>query len=163
MVDDRTRECATLVMETIPLVMRTIGAEMRRRHAGELPMQQFCALMFLKRHEGASLSLLAKHLGSSISSTSKLVDGLVERGYVSREIAPEDRRRIVLALTQSGEATLESVHRDGVGYLAEMLTTLSASQRATVMQAMDMLGSVFAPGRAAKSGETTRLGGQTCQ
>lgn len=163
MVDDRTRECAAVVMETIPLVMRTIGGEMHRRHAGELPMQQFRALMFLKHHEGASLSLVAKHRGSSISATSKLIDGLVERNYLTREVALEDRRRIVLSLTQSGAATLESVRREGLGYLAEMLTMLSANERATVTRAMELLRSVFAPAGAGTTCETPRLGGLTCR
>ena len=163
MVDEKTRECAAVVMDTIPMIMRTIGAEMHRQHGADLPMPQFCALMFLKHHEGASLSFLARHRGSSISSASKLVDGLVERAYVSRGIASEDRRRIVLALTEFGEATLQSFHKEEAGYLAEILATLSESQRATVMQGMELLRSVLAPALAAKNGETTRLGGAGCE
>jgi DNA-binding MarR family transcriptional regulator len=144
MVDEATRECAGLVMETIPLVMRSIGTEMHERHEGEVPMHRFGALMFLKDHRGASLSSLAKHRGSSLSSMSKLIDGLVERGYITREASAADRRRVVLALTDLGEAVLESVRREAVGYLGEMLTPLSVNERATVMQAMDLLRSVFA-------------------
>lgn len=163
MADEKTVECAAAVMETIPMIMRTIGAEMRSRHRVDLPMPQFGALMFLKHHGGASLSFLARHRGSSVSSASKLVDGLVERGYVSRDTASEDRRRVALGLTEFGEATLESFHKEEAGYLAEILATLSEGQRTTVMKGMELLRSVLAPALAAESGGTTRLGGPGCE
>jgi DNA-binding MarR family transcriptional regulator len=149
MANKETERCATLVMETIPLVMRTIGGEMKKRHEAEVSVPQFRALMFIKCHAGVSLSRVAEHLGSTISSASKLVDGLVERGYVKRESGVSDRRRIILALTELGEATLESVHREGVGYLAEILAKVSATERATVKQAMEILRECFASARTA--------------
>jgi len=163
MADKTIRECASLVMDTLHMIMRSIGAKRHKRHAETLSMPQFGALRFLKHHRGVSLSLLSSRHGSSVSSTSRLIDGLVERGYVSREVAAGDRRRIVLGLTELGEATLESIRREDVGYLAEMLRTLSAAQRATVVQAMDTLRSAFALTRMGKAASTTQQGEQSCQ
>jgi DNA-binding MarR family transcriptional regulator len=46
---------------------------------------------------------IAALVGTSKQAASQLVDTLVMRGYLTREVAPEDRRRVVLALTDRGE------------------------------------------------------------
>lgn len=155
------QECAALVADTIPMVMRTIRREVDRRGLAEVSVPQFRALMCVKHHRGASLSLVSNHLGSTISSTSKLIDGLVGRKYITREIAAEDRRRVILVLTALGEATLGSVHQSVVTCLADILRGLSASDRATVTRAMELLRSAFASRRAGKV-EAARQGEPIC-
>jgi DNA-binding MarR family transcriptional regulator len=46
---------------------------------------------------------IAELVGTSKQAASQLVDTLVTRGYLTREAAPEDRRRVVLRLTTRGE------------------------------------------------------------
>ncbi|HUV05389.1 MAG TPA: MarR family transcriptional regulator [Armatimonadota bacterium] len=144
MQQDPTQGCATVVMDTIPRVMCCIAAEMHKPEATELSVPQFRALMFIKHHEGVSLSSVAEHLGTTLSSTSKLVDGLVERTYVTRETADDDRRRVILAVTESGEAVLEAVRQAALSHLVERLTRLSASECSTIVRAMKLLQSAFA-------------------
>jgi len=160
MQQDPTQGCAALVMDTIPLVMRSVVAEAHKVQATELSVPQFCALMFIKDHEGISLSSVAEHRGTTLSSTSKLVDGLVERGYVTRDIAGTDRRRVILAITESGEAVLESVHQVAIARLAERLAILSATERSTIVRAMELLQSIFARARGATAEAEPQLGEQ---
>ena len=154
MRQDPTQGCAAVVMDTIPLVMCSIAGEMHKSQPTELSVPQFRALMFIKHHEGVSLSSVAEHLGTTLSSTSKLVDGLVERTYVTRETADKDRRRVILAVTESGEAVLEAVRQAALSHLAERLAILSASECSTIVGAMELLQSIFA--RSVK--ETLREG-----
>ena len=142
-MNDPALECAAHVMDTFSMVMRAIGTEMHRRGPSDLSVQQFRALMIVKHHEGASVSMVSHHLGSTISSTSKLVDGLVERHYLSREAAPDDRRQLILKLTESGADALEAVHREKLSYLRDILATLSPGECATVMLAMNLLRSAL--------------------
>ena len=132
-------ECASLVIETVLLGMRTLRAEMRRNRPVDLSVPQFRILAFLKRREGASLSDLAEHQGLSLPSISRMIDGLVQRGLVRREDSRQDRRRVILALTEEGRQTFESVAETARARMAEKLDSLSAEESAAVAEAMRLL------------------------
>jgi DNA-binding MarR family transcriptional regulator len=51
---------------------------------------------------------IAKDFGVSKQAASKLVDALVVRGYLERTIDPDDRRRMLLSLTERGEAAAKA-------------------------------------------------------
>ncbi len=152
------QECAGEVLETIPLIMRTIRARMRAAPPLNLSVPQFRTLMFLRRHEGASLSDAAEHLGLSLPSTSKLVDGLVAHDVLMRQPHPGDRRRVTLTLTAGGRSTLRTVQEAAQAHLAKLLTALPADRREVVVEAMGALREVFAPDRAQAA---ERVGGRT--
>src|SRR5512136_939151 len=100
--------CAQEILEVVPLVMRTIRAEMRRHRTADLSVPQFRTLAFIDRNVDASLSDVAEHIGLTLPSMSKIVDGLVTRKLVTRQTAAEDRRRMMLALTTRGRSALQA-------------------------------------------------------
>lgn len=63
---------------------------------------------------------LSRWMGLSKQAVSQLLDTLVLRGYVTREVNPDDRRRLSLALTERGRAAAE-VTRDEVEAVDEEL------------------------------------------
>jgi DNA-binding MarR family transcriptional regulator len=138
-------ECATLVTDTVPLVMRTIRAEMRSHRTPDLSVPQFRALVFLHRNPRASLSNVADHIGLSLPSISKLIDRLVARGMVARSSAPADRRRLCLELTPLGESTLQTASSATQARLAEILAALSPGERVVIARAMHSLRTAFTP------------------
>jgi DNA-binding MarR family transcriptional regulator len=138
-------ECARQVLETVPLVMRTVRAEMRRRRAADLSVPQFRTLNFLNRQAGASLSQVAEHIGLTLPSMSLLVEGLVERKLILRDTCAADRRRITLTLTARGQSVLEAAHGATQAALAEKLAALSAQDQVIVVQAMQALRPFFEP------------------
>ena len=145
MDDETAQQCAATVMDTFHMMMRAVGPEAHKNSAAELSMHQFRAMMTMKHHEGASLSHLSERLGTTLSAASKLIEGLVERGYVRRETAKDDRRKLILALTDTGGQAVASVHLEVVTCLAGKLATLSANERAMVDLAMDLLRSAIVP------------------
>ncbi len=136
---------AALLVDVVPLVMRSMRREMRRAVPVELSVPQFRALTFLNRHSGASLSDLAGHLGLTPPSASKLVDGLVERGLVGRDTPPDDRRRVTLTLTEAGRSDLARAREVTVAHLSRQLQSLSAGERERLVGAMLALQQVFEP------------------
>jgi len=137
--------CASLLMDAIPLVMRYIRMEMRSRRMRGLSVPQFRTLVFLRRNEGASLSEVANNVGLTLSSASKTIDALVTRKLVIRTALPDDRRYISLKLSKLGRATLMQARRGAEASLAEKIAALSPAQQAIISEAMQALGSVFAP------------------
>lgn len=140
------QECAELIIATVPAVMGSFKAAMRAGRPTELSLPQFRALIRLRRHDGLSVSDIAEHLGLALSTTSQLVDGLVKRGYVTRENAATDRRRMVITLTDGGRAMLETVRAAAQARMAEQVATLSPAERRAVAEAMEALGRIFQKG-----------------
>jgi DNA-binding MarR family transcriptional regulator len=130
--------------------MRFIRAEMRSHRAPWLSVPQFRALVYLSRQERPSLSDVAEHLGLTAPSTSVMVGGLVSRGLVTRQVCPDDRRRVTLALTPVGQDTMESAYKMTEGRLAERLSELQEPERAVVVQAMEALLPIFAAAQGAE-------------
>lgn len=131
--------CAAAVFEAVPLVMRAVKGEIDARRAVDLSMQQFRALKFIERHEGVHLSRLTEHVGATLSAVSRLVDGLVDRGLLDREVSEDDRRRVKLRLTPLGERTIAEVHAVAVGTLERILQPLSQTEKSLIMLAMNTL------------------------
>ncbi|MDI6827170.1 MAG: MarR family transcriptional regulator [Armatimonadota bacterium] len=131
--------CASLVLETIPLLMCVIRSEIRKRRPAELSVPQFRVLAYLRRHEGASLSDLADHSGLTLPTMSKMVEGLVERGLVRREASHSDRRRVMLGLTRQGRTVFDSAAQGARMRIGELLSKLSAEEQMTIIRAMEKL------------------------
>lgn len=136
--------CAQEVLDTIPLVMRTIRGQVRRQRQADLSVPQFRALAFLYHYPGASLSQAAEHVGLALPSMSKMVDGLVARDLVARASSPRDRRRVLLTLAPAGKSVFLAAREAARARLAEMLRPLSQGDKKLVITAMRTLRAVFA-------------------
>jgi DNA-binding MarR family transcriptional regulator len=87
---------------------------------------------------GAPLSEIIKGLGVSKQAAGQLVDALVTRGYLDRSPGPDDRRRLMITLTERGHAAAAVIRsviqrvdtdlagRVGAEYVAHTRATLAA-------------------------------------
>src|SRR6478609_9454012 len=105
----QARESARDLLEIVPLVMRTLAAELRA--GGELPAPAHFALLALLVERPRSLSELASLRGVSLPTMSNSVTALVQRGWVRRGAPEHDRRVAVIEATSSGRAALERISR----------------------------------------------------
>jgi MarR family transcriptional regulator for hemolysin len=137
--------CARDVLDVVPLVMRAIRHEMRS-HRTDLSVPQFRTLAFIRNHEGTSLSAVAENIGLTLPTMSKLVEGLVQRKLVTRELAAHDRRCVTLTLTETGLSTMRAAREATLTYLAQQLDMLPDSDRQVISQAMKLLRVGFTPG-----------------
>jgi DNA-binding MarR family transcriptional regulator len=144
-------ECAREILETVPLVMAAIRTEIRSQRGSELSVPQFRVLIFLNRHAGASLSDIAEYLGLTLPSMSKMIDGLLARNMVTRQMDSEDRRRVTLALTALGRQAMQSAYKATESSLAERLVVLPAPERRIIIEAMQVLESIFRSSREART------------
>ena len=81
-------QCAGILLEAVPLIMRTLHAVIHEFSQPELTVPQFRTLMFVHKHRGANLSAAAEFLGLRLASTSKMVDHLVKRRLLARANDP---------------------------------------------------------------------------
>jgi len=136
-------ECAREVLDTIPLIMRTIRSEVRQQRKPELSVPQFRTLAFLYRQPGAMLSQVAEHVGLTLPSMSKTIDVLVAQGLVERQSNTADRRRAVLSLAPPGKAIYLAAREAARARLADRMGKLSNGDQDVVANAMRSLRDVF--------------------
>ena len=137
-------EAARAILRVVPLVMRTVRAEMRAGRAVLLSVPQFRTLNFVDHQSDASLSDVAAHVGVTLPSMSRLVDGLVDRKLLTRRGHPEDRRRLTLLLTRRGRALLRTAHQFTEQSIASHVSALGSEELAAVVRAMGILHPIFA-------------------
>jgi MarR family transcriptional regulator for hemolysin len=128
--------------------MRSIRVQMRRKTSPELSVVQFRSLALADRPGGASVSEIAEHIGLTLPSASKLVDGLVRRGYLRRRPHPSDRRKTLLASTPKGTRVLDTARRATRRHLAGLLQDVPGERLARLATAMETLRPIFVIGSA---------------
>ncbi len=144
-IPNHETECASQLLDTVPLLMRVLRQEVRSRRPEGLSVPQFRVLIFLGRHPGVTLSEVTNHIGLTRPTLSKMVDVLVRHGWVSRETAATDRRCLQLQLTEEGLALVNDVRERTRRQLDERLRFLSNEDRAAIARALALLRAVFAP------------------
>ncbi len=85
------------------------------------------------------LSELADREGVARPSVSRIVAALEERGYVRREVDPEDRRAALLECTPKGRKLLAELRSTRAAALGERLDRLSDDDRQALLAALPAL------------------------
>lgn len=140
---DISEQCAAILMETMHPIMQFIRAEMRSQREPSLSVPQFRLLAFLNHHPGASLSEVSEHLGVTRATASAMTERLVQRDWVDRTADPQERRQIMLTLTESGRTHLEQMQDSTRRRLAELLNQLSPAELADVSTGLAILSQIF--------------------
>ena len=145
MTNQLLEEASLDLLETVPLVMRTLRTEMRHGRQHDLSVPQFRTLAFVHREPGASLTALAEHLGLTPASTSKMVDALVERQLLTRSTAEEDRRRIELNLTPAGLKVWQTAFEQTRASFAQRLSQLPEADLEQLCASLNRIKPLFRP------------------
>jgi len=154
MTRDQARDTAREILEIIPLVMRTVAAELRA--AGELPAPAHFGLLSILSVRPRMLTDLASLQGVSLPTMSSSISAMVERGWVKRNAPEEDRRVVMIEVTATGRAALERVGRAAEGHLAEVLAPLDVPARRRLLGGLGVLRKVFAGAPASTSRRSHR-------
>jgi len=92
-------------------------------------LSEVMALGELADVEEMSQHQLAQLLGLEKSTVSRLVAGLVDRGWVSRQRNPDNRRLYRLQLTHDGQAAARQIGKELQARHTELLNGLTQAER----------------------------------
>ncbi len=95
----------------------------------DLSPHQGRALLVVALRPGLRLSDLADRLRIAPRSATEVVDGLVERGLVTRLPDPSDRRAVLVELTAAGHRTVADIHQSQADAADETFGSLSDRDR----------------------------------
>ena len=141
---DALEQAALYIVQTLPRMFKTVKHRLRSTDPGhrELGDSQMWALRILA--EGRQVtSDLAHHLNVTTPTMTRIVDGLVNKGFVERSHDPEDRRRIYLEVTGEGSECARKGHEQFRATLADYLSPLTNEQLADIMRAFAHLQSLL--------------------
>lgn len=130
--------------QTFPPLWHVIRAHIRQVAVEQfgITVEQFHAL----RHIRMGLTSVSEIAGAkciSRAAISQSIDLLVDRGLVARAYDAQDRRRIQLTLTPSGNDLLDAVFDNTHRWMAELFAPLSDEELQILSQAMESLRKVL--------------------
>jgi DNA-binding MarR family transcriptional regulator len=108
------------------------------QEAGISFTQLKCLGLLVEAGGPMSLGGLAEDLALSPAAVSRAVEGLVQRGELTREEDPEDRRSKIVSLAQKGRATYDRIIAVRLAGVRSFVEELEPSER-------DALGSALHP------------------
>ena len=106
----------------------------------ELTPQQFNVLRILRgQHpKPATVNLLMQRMIDKSSNASRLVDRLLEKGFVTRETNRQDKRAVDVYISQKGMDVLDTIDRT-IGLLESHLDHLSESEARMLSDLLDKM------------------------
>ncbi len=120
---------ADFVLFTQRSCILNLSAELNK---GNVSFPQFFLLAYLSSEEYLTMSDIAKKMGHSTAAATGLVDRLEKLGYVERVHAAEDRRKIMVRITQKGIELVSKMRKEIASDLADILAGMDEDQAETV-------------------------------
>jgi DNA-binding MarR family transcriptional regulator len=96
---------------------------------GNVSFPQFFLLAALDQKEVLSMSAIAQKMGHTTAAASGLVARLENSRYVVRASAPEDRRKVMVCITEKGSALVRRIREEMVGNLMKVMAHLSPEEQ----------------------------------
>ena len=121
-----------------------IRINMRSGRSKGLSVSQFRTLVRAERR--GTLSDVAGCLGTTLPTASRIVSGLVTKGYLRRDESAEDRRCCHLSLTTQGQRILKDAFAVTQAAMEAELQQLADGDCESIGQSLRTIGKVFSAG-----------------
>lgn len=117
----------------------TLSKELAR---GNVSFPQYCLLGFLANQPHLTMTEIAQKMGHTTAAATGLVDRLEKLGHVRRVHALDDRRKIMVEITESGTALVGEVRDDMITNILRIMELLSPGEQKAWLQIYEKV-SVF--------------------
>ena len=101
---------------------------------GNVSFPQFFLLAALDHKEVLTMSAIAQKMGHTTAAASGLVARLENLGYVVRSSAREDRRKVLVCITEKGSALVRRIREEMVGNVMKVMTHLTRGEQKAWLQ-----------------------------
>lgn len=155
--DDGGTDDLVTALLTGSRVLVGVSARSLSEVEGTVTLSQFRTLVVLQAHGPTRLNQLATRLAVGPSTALRSVDRLIATGFVARTENAQDRREVVIALTDAGRTLVTEVTERRRAAIRAIVEAMPASQRHTLVEAL-VAFSAAADEPEALADAATRLG-----
>jgi DNA-binding MarR family transcriptional regulator len=141
------RRVVEALESTIPHYARSVRAVLNDLDEDDrITLAQLRALQAIAKigNPGTLNTTLARQIGVAAPSMTAMVDGLVERGLVDRSIDPNNRRQVIILLTESGQERLTALESAITDRISAALSVLTGDQKELLLTALNDLERMLA-------------------
>ena len=82
---------------------------------------------------------IARRMNLSQSRLTRIIDGLVKKGYMNREIDPADRRNMKVTLSRRGKILTTKLDKEFIDMHSEILEHIDVSKHNSLITSMEHL------------------------
>jgi DNA-binding MarR family transcriptional regulator len=86
-----------------------------------------------------SVKVLADALGVDKSTMSRIIDGLVETGMVARSLDDDDRRYVVISLTEKGQDIFQKISCAWYLFCSEIMKNIPIKKQDSVIESLQLI------------------------
>ena len=132
-------EAVQLADLTFKLLANCQEKEARLAEQQGLTQAEFRCLRLFGTEESSNNKQIAKRMNLSPSRLTRIIDGLVRKNYLIREIDPNDRRNMKVTLSRQGVLIVQQLNNAYVNIHKEILTDIDQVQHKPLITAMTHL------------------------
>jgi DNA-binding MarR family transcriptional regulator len=123
-----------IVDAVAPLLAQQRQKWAERCQAHGLSIVGFHVLALLEVHGPMPMSHMADELGVALPNATGIIGRLAERGIVTREHDPADRRVVLVALSNEGRALIDEMDSARRDRLRRLLSVMKPEQRSRLLR-----------------------------
>lgn len=137
--DEMVKDASRLANLTFALLSTCQQKESILAEQYGLTQSEFRCLKMFDKKETLNNKTIAKRMNLSASRLTRIIDGLVAKGYTEREINPSDRRNMDVNLSKKGTNLVQKLNLAYVNIHKELLEDIEESQHKPLIYAMTNL------------------------
>lgn len=132
-----------LVDLIIELKKSCMEDEKQIRTLCNISLAEYQGIMKINITERITCKILSKKMGLSPSRGSRIIDGLVRKGYILRMGNPEDRRSFVLSLSPKGVKIRKQIEQERSNCEYRIRKNLSLREVELIKEGLQLIVKVF--------------------
>ena len=105
--EQRLEQLPVFYMEQIVRQYRQLATQSLRAHHASLSVDQWVVLKQISENNGSSQVEIGSSTVKDAPTTTRIIDQLVGKNLVSKQLDPEDRRRYMVFVTEKGRQLIE--------------------------------------------------------
>jgi DNA-binding MarR family transcriptional regulator len=135
----KNENAAQLADLTFKLLANCQEKEARLAEKYGLTQSEFRCLRLFNKNDVLNNKQVAERMNLSPSRLTRIIDGLVVKGYIIRQIEPADRRNMKVELSKRGKVIVQKLNDAYVNIHQEILEDIDKSQHKPLINAMGNL------------------------
>lgn len=124
---------------TFSLLANCQEKEIRLAEIHSLTQAEFRCLRMFGADENINNKKIAERMNLSPSRLTRIIDGLVNKEYIIREINPNDRRNMRVCLSKRGQLLVQQLNKAYIEIHREILQDIEVEQHKPLITAMTQL------------------------